>query len=302
MMKSRNLLNLILLGIVVILVLVVVFEPGKKSKPPVHKLTTLNQDSISKIRIERTGKPDVALEKQHETWYMTSPYQLPANKFRTDAILRLLQAQSFSQHDIRKLDKKTFKLDKPAITLHFDNKLSMAFGGSEPLNHRRYVLVGNTLNLVSDSVYYYLAGKTTSLLSLQLLPAGVAIKGIQLPGHTLELKSGKWEISNEPKDMASDAVTQLLNHWKLAQALDVMPAKDKPGKQQVKLFIDGQDKPIVFSIVKRHPDLMLLREDKGIEYRLTEDSANNLLALARAEHKKQSENKKSKPMTSTSGK
>ena len=279
-MKSRNLLNLVLLGIVVVLVLIVVFEPGKKPVQPKPKLTTLNKDSVSKIKIQRLGKKDVLLEKQHDEWHMMAPYQLPANKFRLEAILRLLETPSYSQHDIRKLDKHTFKLDKPEITLTFDNKLSMAFGGSEPLNHRRYVQVGDTLNLISDSVYYYLAGKTTSLLSLQLLPANSAIKAIQLPKYKLQLKAGHWQIENEPKKMASDAVTQLLNNWKLAQALDVVPATAKPGKQQVKIFFEGQEKPIVFSIVKRQPDFILLREDKGVEYQLTEDSADRLLTLA----------------------
>ncbi len=300
-MKSRNLLNLVLLGIVVVLVLVVVFEPGKKPEQPKPKLTSLNKESVSTIQIKRLGKKDVVLAKQHDEWRMLAPYQLPANKFRLDAILRLLEAPSYSQHDIRKLDKQTFKLDKPEITLSFDNKLSMAFGGSEPLNHRRYVQVGNTLNLISDSVYYYLAGKTTSLLSLQLLPANVAIKAIYLPKHKLQLKAGRWQIENQPKDMASDAVTQLLNNWKLAQALDVIPAKNKPGKEVIKIFVEGQEAPIVFSIVKRKPDFVLLREDKGVEYQLTEDSAERLLNLAKAEptveHDMKKTGKETKPVT-----
>ena len=282
-MTSRNLLNLVLLGIVAVLVLVVVFEPGKEPDKDKIKLTALVKDAVKKIQIQRVGKEDIQFEKLNNVWHMTSPYQLPANDFRIDSILRLVETESHSQHDITKLKKANFKLDKPGVTVTFDDKVSVAFGGNEPLKHRRYVQVENTLHLISDTVYYHINGKPTALVSLQLLPKDIAIKAIQLPDHKLELKDGRWQIENEPKDMASDAVTQLLNEWKLAQALDVVAAKDQPGKEQVKIFIDGQDQPIVFSIVKRKPDFVLLREDKGVQYQLTEDSAERLLQLARAE-------------------
>lgn len=284
-MTSRNILNLALLGIVTLLVLVVVFEPGKKAEKPVVKLTALKKEAVSKIFIQRVGKQDIRFEKKHNIWQMTTPYQLPANDFRIDSILRLVGAESSSQHDISKLDKANFKLDKPAVTVTFNDKLSIAFGGNEPLKHRRYVQVGDTLHLISDTVYYHVSGKATALVSLQLLPKDTAIKAIQLPDRKIELKDGRWQIENEPKDMASDAVTQLLNEWKLAQALDVVEAKDKPTQEQIKLFVVGQDKPITFSIVKRKPDFVLLREDKGVQYQLTEDSAERLLQLARAEPK-----------------
>ena len=288
-MTSRNLLNLVLLGIVTALILVVVFEPGRAPEKQVTKLTSLKKEAVSKIFIKRVGKQDVRFEKLNNVWQMTAPYQLPANDFRIDSILRLAGAESYSQHDITKLDKANFKLDKPAVTVTFNDKLSIAFGGNEPLNHRRYVQVGDTLHLISDTVYYHISGKPTALVSLQLLPKDTAIKAIQLPDRKIELKDGRWQIENEPKDMASDAVTQLLNEWKLAQALDVVEAKDKPSKEKIKLFVEGQDKPIVFTIVKRKPDFVLLREDKGVQYQLTEDSAERLLQLAKAE--KPEENK-----------
>ena len=283
MMTSRNILNLTLLGIVSVLVLVVIFEPGKTPEKPSPSITTLKKESISKIDIKQFGNKDIQFRKIKHVWQMTSPYQLPANEYRISSILGLVETKSYSQHDLTKLNKSNFKLDKPKVVVTFNDKLSVAFGSSEPLNHRRYVQVGNTLNLINDSVYYHVTSKPTALVSSQLLPKNTAIKAIQLPDRKLELKDGRWQIEKEPKDMASDAVTQLLNNWKLALALDVVAAKDKPGKQQIKLFVEGRNKPIVFSIVKRKPDFVLLREDKGVEYQLMQDSAQGLLTLAKPE-------------------
>ena len=282
-MTTRNLLNLVLLGIVIVLVLVVVYEPGKAPEKATPKLTALKKESVNKIFIKRTDKQDVQFERLNNSWQMTAPYQLPANDFRIDSILRLVEADSHSQHDLTQLEKTNFKLDKPEVVVTFNDSLNIAFGGNEPLNHRRYVQIENTLHLISDTVYYHLSGKPTALVSLQLLPKKVAINAIHLPDRKIELKDGRWNIENEPKDMASDAVTQLLNEWKLAQALDVVEAKETPSKEQVKIFIEGQEKPVVFSIVKRKPDFVLLREDKGVQYQLTEDSAERLLQLAKVE-------------------
>ena len=283
MISKRNLLNLVLLGIVIALVSVVVLEPGKAPKSEKILLTALKKDAVSKIHIKRVGKQDIQFEKIKNVWQMILPYQLPANDFRIDAILRLVETESHSLHDLTKLNKRDFKLDKPEIVITFNDKVSIIFGGNEPLDYRRYLQIENTLHLVSDTVYYHVSGKPTALVNLQLLPKNVAIKAIQLPNRKLELKEGRWQIENEPKDMASDAVTQLLNEWKLIQALDVVAATDKPGKEQIKIFVESQDKPIVFSIVKRKPDFILLREDKGVQYQLTEDSAERLLQLATSE-------------------
>lgn len=283
MISKRNLLNLVLLGVVIVLVSVVALEPGKTPEKEKAKLTALNKAAVSKIHIKRMGKKDIQFEKVDNVWQMTSPYQLPANDFRIDSILRLVETESHSQHDLTKLNKRDFKLDKPEVVVTYNDSVSVLFGGNEPLDHRRYLQIENTLHLVSDTVYYHVSGKPTALVSLQLLPENAAIKAIQLPDRKLELKDGRWQIENEPEEMASDAVTQLLNEWKLVQALDILEATDKPGKEQIKIFIESQEKPIVFSIVKRKPDFVLLRQDKGVQYQLTEDSAERLLQLAKSE-------------------
>lgn len=282
-MTSRNLLNLGLLGVVVTLVLIVIFEPGKTPEKQTPKLTTLKKESVSKIHIRREAKKDIQFEKINNIWQMVTPYQLAANEFRVDSILRLVEASSHSRHDISKLDKASFKLDKPEVVVTFDDTVKVMFGGNEPLKHHRYVQVENQLHLISDTAYYHVSGKPTSLVSLQLLPKNSSIKAIQLPDRKLELKDGRWQVENEPKDMASDAVTQLLNEWKLAQALDIFKANEKPGKEKILIYIEGQEQPIEFAIVKRKPDFVLLRKDKGVQYQLTEDSAERLLHFARVE-------------------
>jgi hypothetical protein len=282
-MNKRILLNLVLLIIVAVLVLVVVFEPGKEPAKQEPNLTSLKKEQVNRIDIKRAGKQDVHFEKSNDVWQMTAPYQLPANEYRIGSILRLVESKSHSQHDIRQLNKADFDLEKPKVVVTFNDGVSIAFGGNEPLKHQRYVLIGNTLHLVSDTVYYHVNGKPTALVSLQLLPKNISIKAIELPDRKIELKAGRWQVDKEPNEMASDAVTRLLNEWKLVQALDVTEAQHKPGKQQIKIFTEAQAEPIVFSIVQRKPDFILLRKDKGIEYQLTEDSAERLLQLAKPE-------------------
>ncbi len=116
-MTSRTLLNLALLLIVLILVAVVVLEPGKTPELEAVLLTDLKDSEVSKIKIVRKDKDTIELEKKSGHWQMFTPYTLAANDYKVESVLKLLKTESADQYDISDLDPARFDRQTPAVSI-----------------------------------------------------------------------------------------------------------------------------------------------------------------------------------------
>ena len=97
-MSKRNLLNLALLIFILVLVAVVVYEPGKEKTVTPPTLTHLKTDDIQHIKINRqladTNEQDIIFEKTTEGWIMLEPYQLTAVTV-SDTCILILERETF---------------------------------------------------------------------------------------------------------------------------------------------------------------------------------------------------------------
>ena len=278
-MSSRNILNLVLLVVVIALIAIVIYEPGITPDPANPRLTSLKQVDINHIYIKRDTDEDVELEKINGTWQMLKPYPVLAHNFRVDTIIRLCEAESHSQHDLTNLDKKKFGLDKPKAIVTFNKQQQILFGENEPLRQQRYVQIDNTLHTITDSFYYQVASRVSTFIDHGLLAKDSAITKLELPGFTAELKDGKWQVSPQPENFSADAVTELINHWRNTQAIEIDKA-DKTLPGQV-IMIHTKDKPTVsFTIVKNDTGIALVRNDIGLAYNISEDNFKKLTSLS----------------------
>lgn len=285
-MSSRNLLNLVLFGIVLVLIVIVVVEPGKTPETTLTTLTTLKQDDISHILIQRDTGIDIELQKTGGKWQMLKPFLLPANDFRMQSLLRLLETESYSQNDLSKLDISKFSLDKPRAKITFNHQYTILFGGNEPLQQRRYVQADNTLHLILDTFYYQLAAHETTYLDHSLLGGKQNINRLELPALTVEFKEGKWHAMPKQENISADAVTDLINQWRNTQAIKMQPVNEVISKDIAKIFFKDQEQPIVFHIQKNKGETALIRKDIGLAYILSEDVLKKLLNLAISDNDK----------------
>ena len=285
-MSTRNLLNLILLLVIVALVSIVVFEPGKKKPLTPPTLTTLKADDIQHIKISRqTDKSDVELEKTADGWRLVKPFQLPANSFRIDSIFKLLSTVSFSQNNLEKLQPKDFGLDQPYATITFNKQTSIVFGHNKSLKHHRYVKIGSVLHLISDTFYYQLAAKAESFIDHKLLPQKSKIIKLSLANLKIEKIDARWNIKPKPESYSADAVNQLINEWELSQAYD-LGFNQKNVKPEARADITvslANNKTIRFKLKKNKDDFVLLNLDSGVEYFLSAARQDKLLKLPAAE-------------------
>ena len=219
-MSTRNLLNLVLLAIVGILVLIVVYEPGKQQDEPVP-LTTVDTKTINKIHISRTGQKDVTLVKSPDTgkWQMLAPFKTAANRIKTESLLTLLSQHSGAQYAMADLDVKTYGLDLPRATIIFNDELKFEFGTTEPLNKQRYLRFNDTLHVIDDHFYYQLMSPVTVFVDHQLVPVEKAVTKLELPDLSLSLNEGTWQLTPQQDGVSNDQANELVENWKTAFAM-----------------------------------------------------------------------------------
>lgn len=278
-LNSRTLLNIGLFALILVLVLVLVFEPGKEPEIKPRHLTELTQADITHIDIKRTDATDIKLKKNNGVWFIIDPYQLPANEFRVQSVAAMAVTKSFLQYDIKTVDLKKFKLDKPEITVILNNNISLEVGGVDPINNRRYVKNGDTLHLVSDTFYYQVVGAITAYISYQLLPPDIKLNKLVLPKFTLSQQNGDWQMNPAQQDASADSINEFVDEWRHAQSLEISEYKGAPQKANIHIYPEGMEKPIEFSLQKLNDSIFLIRNDLKLRYKLSDEIAEKLQKL-----------------------
>lgn len=276
-MSSRVLLNIALLVLVVSLGALVYFQPGTDKKETVA-ITMLKPEQVQRIEITLPGKEIIRLVKEQNIWRMTSPMQIAANDFRVASILELVNAPSHARYSKTEVDLTKFKLDKPAYQIRF-NDLNVALGDTDPLEGRRYILIQDSVHLITDNYSPYLTEGWTSFVSLSLLPKNNRITSLALPTMSFSQADGKWIITPQ-QTISVDKINALIDTWRHANAMRIEPWQ-ATDQHQGKIVINFKDQPgeVIFIIAATEPELVLARPDIGIAYYFDKEQAEKLLEL-----------------------
>lgn len=266
-MRQRVLINLLLLLCVIGAMTVLIVDEEVTFPHESPSLTDLAADSIDVIRVERQGKDDIVFHKQHDHWYMQSPFQLPANPEQIQKILALLHAPSYMQLSAADTNLVPFLLEVPAITVVF-NDLRIAFGGVGPLEEKlRYVLLEGMVYLINDGLFYYLQSDTTVFVGLKILPFDAVLRTVKLP--TLYIKdAGDEVLSLEQR--------RFMQAWTQAKAFTVSRYFSAAPLHNVRLGLENNEE-MELVVVSTSPTLILGRPDKGVQYHIDDMTATQLL-------------------------
>lgn len=281
-MGKKLWINLGLLAVIGIFALLAVFEPGKK---PAETVPLAKIDAAAVKKIEIGGKETLNLEKKEGHWFLTAPFQAPANGHRVDLLLKIAATASSASYPVATGELARFGLAPPGTVLRLDG-LSLEFGDSDPIQQQRYVKVGETLHLVEDNFHHHLSAPATDYVEKKLLQEDPDIRKIELPGLALTREEGgKWR--SEPAQDSPDPLYELVDAWKYARAFEVKrhEAKDAPAGETVRITM-AEGEPLEFRILRREPELVLLRAGWGLEFQLTEETSRSLLTPKKPETEK----------------
>lgn len=276
--STRTLLNVVLVAVVFVLVLLALYEPGIQVAPEPERLTDLEPAAVQRLRMQRPDQPEMRFEKRAGTWYMLEPYRLPANNLRVGAVPDIVEAPSQAQFPVTSLALERFSLDPPNASLFLDD-VRIDFGGSEQLNAMRYVRLGDTVHLITDRFYHHLLTAPASLVDHRLLGPDAEPVEIVLQEHRLILADGTWAVTPEIPEMMADAPVRLAEAWRNAQAIEVTALQTEKGEQSVSVRLRGQAQPLRYLVSTTEHAVVFARPDAGVEYHLTEASAEALLSV-----------------------
>jgi hypothetical protein len=295
--RSRILVDLVLLTLVVVLVLLVYFQPGIEKPKPLPVLTSVDPGSLGRIEVDYPGQAPIVLVKEQDEWWLSQPLHVPANRFRADTLAQLARAGSLQEYPAAELDLAKFKLDKPLMKVRFD-ATELAFGDTDPLNGRRYVLTNGKVHLITDEVADLTGGAVTTYVSHSLLPENARPVWLDLPllgeggeaqkpfqGQVeLRFEDHRWTLKPPREKLSQDSLNRLVDGWRFAAALEVKEApKGERPIARVSIKLDGAQSPMVFDVTAVKPEAHLVRPDLGLEYVIAENTTERLFRLKPAE-------------------
>lgn len=278
-MSARLLLNLALTMLALLLVAVVWMRPGLEPESAPPAITALQAEQVESINIPRLQGEPLGFSKRGDDWFIDNDPSMPADAFQVRTILALLQAASIRSYPAEAIDLAGPGLDPPQASVMF-NGTRVEIGAIEPLDRLRYVRTGTTIHLVEDRYQHLLNAGFNNFVLRKLLPEGAQITGLQLPGLTLTQSDGiHWQLTPQDETTSADDIDALVSNWQHASALYVSRYVAGQHDGMITLSLKDESEPMVFTLVSREPDLVLARPQWGIQYHLTPDAGQGLLAL-----------------------
>lgn len=266
-MKSRWIINLLLLVAIVILGVVARFEPGIEAPQENPAITPVPLADVHRIHINRPVREDLVLTRQADgQWQLEGNPPLPADDFKVRALARLAEQKPVRSYPATDMDLAALQLDPPYATAIL-NDTAVEFGNLEPIDNLRYVRVGDRVHLVPDRYLQLMEVSYTQFVRHRLFDPGARITALQLPGLKLTHSGEGWQL--EPAgDIGSEGIQTFIESWQDASALNVQAGNADAAGEPLEVRLEGSDTPVRFRIISREPDLVLARPGFGIEYHM----------------------------------
>ncbi len=276
-MSRGTLINIALALLVGGLALFLYLRPPPHTVPELA-LSALDPEQVTRLKVER-GSASFVLEKGDGNWQLVEPYRARADAFRVRQLLDLLDAKATRKLPATELAR--FDLDRPWARVLFNDE-PIAFGTMNEMSNEQYVLTGDGVYLVPLRLAGAVPQDAKDLTGRQLFAADEELIEIGVGSTTLALKDGRWRLSPEVAGLSQDDLNRWSDDWKAASSLLAQKAAAvKAGGEVVTVKLKG-GKTVRLRIVQREPELVLLREDEGLQYHFSEAAGKRLLTAPSA--------------------
>ena len=284
-MRNRWLLNLGLVVLVGVLVVLAVSKRRVDKEPPAPPLTMLVPEKIERIQIERPDNERLVLQRQGENWLLIAPLQARANPFRVESLLRLATAPSELRLRADPDALSKYGLDQPKASVWF-GQAEIQAGRQHPFKNARYVRYGETIHLIP--IQYFTPGTYSyvNFINPRLFARDRAAVAFELPQLSLRRIDGTWVAQPERENLTTERINEFVDRWRQAQALYVERYTGKPVQARIRITFQADsgnakagENVLELGILSYKPELVLYRQDEGLDYHFTEDTGKKLLRI-----------------------
>jgi hypothetical protein len=268
-MKSKVLVNLVLVLLLTGLVLYAFFRPKEQPDPGI-RLTQIKRDDITRITVERRGSPTIQLEKRGAGWRISAPLQTRADPIQVERLADITTATA--KHKLPPGDPGRYQLDPPQVRLTLNDQ-AFAFGRINDVTNEQYVATAGAIYLVAPFFGYGIPTEVGKLVSRKLLDDAEVPVAFDFGGYRIARdERGTWTIEGaspeqQGKALSQDDFNRWADEWRLTSSLGAEPRRAaRGGEHLVVHFRDG--KKVAMEIVQKQPEFLLVRSDENMQYRL----------------------------------
>lgn len=219
-MRTRWLINLVLLLVLAGLALAIRLEVARDSSP--QTLAGLDPAELRLISVERIGEPKIRMERSADGWRLREPMDTDAEQGQVDKLLEVISAPVHRSFPEKAAAPVELGLEPPRIVLRLDT-LSLSFGSLDPVTQRRYVGSDGLVHLIDERYYPPLIAPPLDYVSRAPTTRGRppvfgTLNGVPLAAASLKLLTGlraervetlAGEIGGEPLELKSADGTAL---------------------------------------------------------------------------------------------
>ncbi|VAW55005.1 hypothetical protein MNBD_GAMMA06-1379 [hydrothermal vent metagenome] len=272
-MHKKNILNLTLFVFALSLVSIIYFSEEKNTE--LEKLSTINKTDITSITIQHNEISTKIIKQKNNHWQITQPVKIPANDFRINSILKLINAPVHSKYLLSEVNLSDIGLSNPTTSIQLNEK-KFIFGIINTATNLRYVQLDEFVYTIEDVYFPLLSSHFGTLVSLNLLPENSNIEKLILSNQTISKNEKDLWRSNIT--ISADNINKTIAHWQQDQAFGVHEYLERKQLGEVFIFLKDQPQAISYLIADTDPWLILARPEIGLEYHLDGDVYKNLIA------------------------
>ncbi len=275
-MSRRLIHNLLLASAVVALALFLLLRP-EKAGPQRFALSALTPDRITRIELAPRNGVTMVLERQGRDWRLAAPFRARADRFRVEAVLSILTATS--QTRLSATHPAKFGLAPPYLRLRLvaaGQEQVFDFGDRQPVSNQLYVATQGWIHLVSPVHLVDVSRGPEDFAAKNPLAEDESPVAFGLPGLALRQEQGRWRREPDDGRLSADQLNRFADEWRLATAASVRRASPAPASETLTVGLaDGRT--LRFGLLARQPEVVLRREDEGMEYHFAPDAGARLL-------------------------
>jgi len=277
-MKSKVILNLLLVIAVTALALFAILRPAEK-KDAAARLVDLKRDQVTKIAIERRKGAAMQLEKRGDGWHVTAPFTSRADIGQVDRVLDLTSATA--KQKLPREDLARFDLDPPQVKVTLDDR-AIAFGRINDITNEQYAASAEAVYLVPPFYGYGIPADAGKLASRKLLADDEVPVAFDFGGYQVKRDDkGHWStagaVPGKPAtELSQDDFNRWADEWRVTYAVAAEPYKGGAGKQRVTLLFKN-GKSVAMQAADADSGFTLLRSDENMLYRFGTQTGRRLM-------------------------
>lgn len=278
MLSRRWLVNCALILVIAVLAFASFHFGAESEEKSIPRISSLQADDIEHIELQ-VDASHLTLQRDGDGWRITAPVDWPADAANVERLLSILKVESSALAELADINPQALGLQPPKATLRL-NDTTLAFGGSNNIGGRRYVLIESRLYLLPDIHLGFAAQGMPGIVDRRLLPGRYQISALRLP--ELEIRRNNEQQWRSSRDAMTTQVQLelLINSWQSLPASRIHRfAADAGAGDPIEVqFTDGQR--IDFLLLSTQPEIIIANPAIGLQYHFHANLHDRLLAPA----------------------